>query len=108
MASKVRVKRPPSVRNERRTRRRISDQEMGLGEASASRGQDEQAVEDVREVLAGHGQHKQGVEDVREVPAGHQQDKQHLEDVREGLGGCRQVKQDPGGARQAPASHRKS
>ena len=35
-ASTVRVKRPPSVRNERRTRRRIYDEEMGLREASAS------------------------------------------------------------------------
>ena len=72
-------------------RRRISDEEMGLGEASASCGQDEQAVEDGREVPAGHGQDKQGVEDVREVP-----------------GGCGQDKQDPGGARQAPAGHRQS
>ena len=44
---------------------------MGLGVASASYGQDEQASEDVREVPAGHGQDKQGVEDGREVPTGH-------------------------------------
>ena len=47
-ASTVRVKRSPSVRNERRTRRRIHDEEMGLREASASHGQDEQAAEDGR------------------------------------------------------------
>ena len=55
-ASTVRVKRPPSVRNERRTRRRISGEEMGLGEASASHGKDEQFVEGVREVPVGHRQ----------------------------------------------------
>ena len=86
--STVKVKRPPSVRNERRTRRRISDEEMGLREASASHRQDEQAAEDVREVPAGHGQDKQGAEDVREVSIG-----------------CGQDKQDPGGARQALAGH---
>ena len=82
----VRVKRPPPVRNERRTRKRIPDEEMGLAEALASHGQDEQGAEDVRQISAGNGQHKQGVEDVRQVPAGREQDKQ-----------------DPGGTRQAPA-----
>ena len=33
---------------------------MGLGEASASHGQDELGAEDVRVVLAGYGQDKQG------------------------------------------------
>ena len=64
---------------------------MGLVEASASHGQDEQAAEDAREVSASHGQDKQGVEDVREGPDG-----------------CGQDKQDPGGARQAPAGCRQS
>ena len=50
------MKRPPSVRNERRTRRRIYDEEMGLREASASCGQDEQALEDGRGVPAACGQ----------------------------------------------------
>ena len=56
MASTVRVKRAPSARNERRMRRRIYDEEMGLREASARHGQDEQAAEDGREVSAGCGQ----------------------------------------------------
>ena len=72
-ASTVRVKRPPSVRNERRTRRRVSDEEMGLGEASASCGQDEQVAEDVKEVPAGCGQDKQDPGGARQAPAGHRQ-----------------------------------
>ena len=124
-ASTVRVKKPPSVRNERRTRRRIYDEEMGLREASASHGQYEQAAEDGREVPAGQGQDTQGVEDVREAPAGHGQDKQAAEDVREAPAGCgkdklgvedvREVpeghgedKQDHRGARQAQAGHGQS
>ena len=106
-ASTVRVERPPSVRNERRARRRIYDEEMGLREALASHGQDEQAAEDGWEVPAGHGQDTRGVEDVREVltgcghnkqatedgrqtPADHGQDKQAAEDVREAPAGCGQ------------------
>ena len=89
--STVRVKRPPSVQNKRRTRRRIPDEEMGLEEAPSSHGQDEQGAEDIREVSAGCRQDKQGAEDVREVPTD-----------------CGQDKQDPGNARQAPAGHRQS
>ena len=62
---------------------------MGLGEASASHGQDEQDAEDVREVPTGWRQDKQGAEDFSKVP-----------------GGCGQDLKDPGGARQAPAGHR--
>ena len=58
-ASTVRVKIPPPVINERRIRIRISDEEMGLGEVSASHGQDEQGAEDVKQVPAGHGQYEQ-------------------------------------------------
>ena len=79
-ASTVRVKRPAPVRNER-TRKRISDEEMGLGEASASCGQDEQGAKDVRQVPAGYGKYKQDGEDVRQDPAGHGYDKQGAEDI---------------------------
>ena len=98
-----RAKRPPSLRNERRTRRRIYDEETGLEEASAGCGQDKQGAEDVREVPAGCGQDKQGIEDVRDVPTGHKQDKQDAENVRDIPGGCEQDEQEPGGARQDPA-----
>ena len=91
MASTVRVKIPPPVINIRRTSRRIYDKEMGLEEASASHGQDEQGADNVRQVPAGSGQDKQSAEDVRKVPAG-----------------CGQDKQGPGDAKQAPAGHRKS
>ena len=90
-ASIVRVKRPPPVLNERRTRRRISDEEMGLGDASASCGQD-----------------KHGAEDVEQVPAGCGQDKQDVEDVRQFTAGCGQDKHNPGGARPAPSGCRQS
>ena len=59
---------------------------MGLREASASHGQDEQGVEDVRDIPAGCEQDKQDVKDVRQVPAGHRQDNQ-------GPGGTRLVVQ---------------
>ena len=120
-ASTVRVKRLPSVRNERQTRRRISDEEIGLKEPSASCGQDEQGAEDVREVPAGHGQDKQVTEDVREVPEGHGQDKQAVENIKKFqqvvdktnrmqkmLEKFQQVMDKingPGGARQAPAGN---
>ena len=70
MASTVRVKRPPSIRNKRRTRRRIYNEEMGHGEASAGCGQDKQAAEDVREVPGGCGEDKQDSGGVRQAPAG--------------------------------------
>ena len=43
---------------------------MGLGEALASHGQDEQSAEDVRQAPAGHGQGKQDPEGARQAPAG--------------------------------------
>ena len=81
-ASTVRVKRPPSVRNKRRTRGRISDEEIGFEEASASCGQNKQGAEDVRGDPAGHEPDKLVVEDVRQVPAGRRHEKQGAEDVR--------------------------
>ena len=57
--STVRVKTPPTVMNERRTRRRISDEEMDIGEAFTSDRQDELGVEDVRQVPEDHRQDKQ-------------------------------------------------
>ena len=93
----VRVKRPSAVINERRTGRRISDEEMGLGGASASHGQDEQGAEDVRQVIAGHGQdkQKQGAEDDRQVPAGCGQDKQGVEGGRQTPACCWQSRVGP-------------
>ena len=44
--------------NERRTRRRIADEEMGLREASADHEQDEHGAEDVRQNPEGDGQDK--------------------------------------------------
>ena len=70
--------------------KRISVEERGLGEASASQGQYEQGSEDVRKVPAGHGQDKQGA-DVRQVTAG-----------------CGQVTHDCGCAKQSPAGHRQN
>ena len=67
--STVKVERPPLVKNER-TRRRISDEEMGFGEASASHGQNEQGADDVRQVTVGHGQDKQDPGGARQALAG--------------------------------------
>ena len=50
--STVRLKRPPLVIHKRRTRRRISDDEIGFREASADHVQDEQGAEDVRHTSA--------------------------------------------------------
>ena len=53
---------------------------MGIGEASANHGQDEQDTEYVREVPTGHRQDNKGAKDVtqnlggsRQAPAGHRQ-----------------------------------
>ena len=81
---------------------------MGLGEALASHGQDEQGAEDVRQNPEGHGQDKHSAEDVRQVPAGCGQDKQGAKDARQVPAGHRQDKQDPGGARHVPAGCRQS
>ena len=82
---------------------------MGLREASASHGQDEQAAEDGREVPAGHGQDTQGVEDVREVPGGSGEDKQDPRGARQAPAGCRQSRlgpqPPPGFSRQVGARH---
>ena len=78
---------------------------MGLREASASCGKDEQAAEDGREVPAGHVQDTQATEDVREASAGHGQDKQAAEDVREAPVGHGQDKQAAEDIREAPAGH---
>ena len=102
--STVRVKRPPSARNERIARRRISDETMGLGEASAHCGHDEQDAEDFGEVPVGCRQDKQGAEDVREGAAGHRQDKQGAEDIREAPAGHGQHKQGAEGGREVSAA----
>ena len=53
--------------------RRISDEEMGLGKASASYGQDEQGAEDVGQVPAGHAPDKQDPGGPRQATAAHMQ-----------------------------------
>ena len=66
--STVRVKGPPPVINER-TRRRISDEEIGFGEDSASHGQEKQDTGGAGQVAAGHGQDKQDLGDAKQAPA---------------------------------------
>ena len=76
---------------------------MCLREASASHGQDEQALEDGREASASCGHDGQAAEDGREVPAGCGQDTQTAEDIREAPAGCGQDKQAAEDVREAPA-----